>query len=224
MNPTARTWGHRGAQMPDALLLLSVIFLVLLFAGIPVAYTMLLTSAAYFWVLNPAIPASVIAHKAIGTISESFVLLAVPLFLLAGDLLNACGMTGRLVAFAVAAVGHIRGGPGHAVVVANITMSGMSGSATADAAGIGAIMIPALRKARFRPAYAAALSASAATIGPIIPPSIAMVLYSSMSGVSLGRLLLGGFIPRADHGPVPDGGPLLLARKRRHGEARVPMA
>ncbi len=177
------------------LLLVSALFLVLLFAGIPVVYTMILTSASYFFFLNPAVAATVIPQRAITTVSESFVLLAVPLFLLAGELLNACGMTGRLVAFAVSAVGHIRGGLGHAVVLSNVIMAGMSGSATADAAGIGAIMIPSLKRAGFRPAYSAALSASAATIGPIIPPSVAMVLYSSMSGVSLGRLLLAGVIP-----------------------------
>src|SRR4029453_18962121 len=86
--------------------------------------------------------ATVIAQRSIGQLSESFTLLAVPLFLLAGNLLNASDMTGRLVAFAVAVIGHIRGGLGHAVVVANVIMSGMSGSATSDAAGIGASMTP----------------------------------------------------------------------------------
>jgi C4-dicarboxylate transporter DctM subunit len=100
-----------------------------------------------------------------------------------------------LVAFSLAIVGHIRGGIGHAVVVANIVMAGMSGSASADAAGIGSMMIPALREAKFRAPFAAVLCASAATIGPIIPPSIPMVIYSSLTGVSLGRLLLAGILP-----------------------------
>ena len=101
-------------------------------------------------------------------VSESFVPLAVPLFLLAGNLLNASGMTGRLVQFAVALVaGAHQRRLGHAVVVANVIMSGMSGSATADAAGIGSIMIPALKRAGFRPATSSALTASAATLGPI---------------------------------------------------------
>jgi tripartite ATP-independent transporter DctM subunit len=181
--------------MDNVLLGVSVVFLVLLFCGIPVVYGMILTAAAYFFVLNPGIPATVIAQRSIGQLSESFTLLAVPLFLLAGNLLNASQMTGRLVAFAVALIGHIRGGLGHAVVVANVVMSGMSGSATSDAAGIGSIMIPSLVKAGFKPSYAAALTASAATLGPIIPPSIAMVLYASLANVSLGRLLLAGFLP-----------------------------
>ena len=181
--------------MDSLLLPLTVTFLVLIFASVPVAYSMLLSAATYFYLLNPSIPATAIPQRAIGMLSESFTLLAIPLFLLAGSLLNACGMTARLVAFSVAVVGHIRGGLGHAVVVSNVVMSGMSGSATADAAGIGSIMIPALKRAGFRASTAAALTASAATIGPIIPPSIAMVVYSSLSGVSVGRLLLAGAIP-----------------------------
>ncbi len=179
----------------DNLLVITGVFLLVLFSGIPVVYGMILTAATYFFILNDNIPATLIAQRSIGQLSESFTLLAVPLFLLAGNLLNASDMTRRLVAFAVALVGHIRGGLGHAVVVANVVMSGMSGSATSDAAGIGAIMIPSLKKAGFKPAYAAALPASAATLGPIIPPSIAMVLYASLANVSLGRLLLAGFIP-----------------------------
>ena len=181
--------------MESVLLLLGVIFLALIFLGIPVAYAMILTAAAHFYVLSPGLSPTVIAQRPVGLISESFTLLAVPLFLLAGNLLNACGMTARLVAFSVALVGHVRGGLGHAVVVANVIMAGMSGSATADAAGIGSIMIPSLIRAGFSPRAAAALTASAATLGPIIPPSVAMVLYASLSNVSLGRLLLAGFLP-----------------------------
>ncbi|MBA2447270.1 MAG: TRAP transporter large permease [Chloroflexi bacterium] len=181
--------------MDSPLVALSAVFLVLIFVGVPVGYSMILTSASYLYLINPGMPPTLIAQRPIGMVAESFTLLAVPLFLLAGNLLNACGMTERLVAFAVAAVGHVRGGLGHAVVVANVVMSGMSGSATADAAGIGSIMIPSLKKAGFSAASSAALTASAATIGPIIPPSVAMVLYSSLSNVSLGRLLLAGVIP-----------------------------
>ena len=156
-------------MMESVLLLLGVIFLVLIFVGIPVGYAMILTAAAHFYVLSPGLSPTVIAQRPVGLISESFTLLAVPLFLLAGNLLNACGMTARLVAFSVALVGHVRGGLGHAVVVANVIMAGMSGSATADAAGIGSIMIPSLIRAGFSPRAAAALTASAATLGPDHP-------------------------------------------------------
>ena len=181
--------------MESVLPILAVAFLVLIFAGVPVGYSMVLTAAVHFYVLSPGMSATVIAQRPVGLISESFTLLAVPLFLLAGNLLNACGMTARLVAFSVALVGHVRGGLGHAVVVSNVVMSGMSGSATADAAGIGSIMIPSLIRAGFSRRAAAALTASAATLGPIIPPSVAMVLYASLANVSLGRLLLAGFLP-----------------------------
>jgi len=181
--------------MFSPLVLLTLAFLALLLVGIPVAYTMVLTAALYFFVLNTLIPPTVIAQQTITAVSESFTLLAVPLFLLAGSLLNKSGMTERLVAFALAFIGHIRGGLGHAVVVANVLMAGMSGSATSDAAGLGAIMIPALKKAGYRPADAAALTAASATLAPIIPPSIAMVIYANLSGVSLGRLMLAGVFP-----------------------------
>jgi tripartite ATP-independent transporter DctM subunit len=179
----------------SGLVIVVIVFLVLIMIGIPVGYAMVLTSGAYFFFINPLIPSTVIAQQTLGAISESFSLLAVPLFLLAGGLLNKSGMTDRMVAFALALVGHIRGGLGHAVVVSNVMMSGMSGSAASDAAGVGSIMIPALKKAGYKAADAAALNAAAATLAPIIPPSIAMVIYASLSNVSLGRLLLAGIIP-----------------------------
>jgi len=171
------------------------IFLLLLFVGIPVAFCFILSAAAYVFLLSSGVPDTIIAARGITLVSESYTLLAVPLFILAARLLNDTGMTDRLVQFAVSAVGHVRGGIGHAVVVANMVMAGMSGSATADAAGIGQAMIPMLRKAGYSAPSAAALTASAATIGPIIPPSVAMVLYASLANVSVGRLLLGGVMP-----------------------------
>jgi tripartite ATP-independent transporter DctM subunit len=177
------------------LLILTVIFVVLIVCEVPVAFAMLLTAGIYFHAVSPDLSATLIPQQAIGLPMESFTLLAVPLFLLAGTLLNETGMTARLVAFSIAIIGFIRGGMGHAVVVANVIMAGMSGSATADAAGIGSMMIPALRRAGFSAGPAAALCAAAATLGPIIPPSISMAIYSSFSNVSLGRLLLGGILP-----------------------------
>jgi tripartite ATP-independent transporter DctM subunit len=179
----------------NSLLVIILVFLALIFISIPVGYAMLVTAGVYFFFLNTGIPATQIAQATLGALSESFTLIAIPLFLLAGALLNRSGMTERIVNFALAIVGHLRGGLGHAVVVANVVMAGMSGSATSDAAGIGSIMIPALKNAGYTPADAAALNAAAATLGPIIPPSIAMVIFSSLSGVSLGRLLLAGVLP-----------------------------
>lgn len=179
----------------EMLVLMMVVFLALLFLGVPVAFSFILAAAGYVYIFGSNVPDTIIAARGITLVSESYTLLAVPLFLLAARLLNEAGMTDRLVAFAIAAVGHIRGGIGHAVVLANMVMAGMSGSATADAAGIGQAMIPVLRKAGYSAPSAAALTASAATIGPIIPPSIALVLYAALASVSLGQLLLAGLVP-----------------------------
>jgi tripartite ATP-independent transporter DctM subunit len=179
----------------ETLVLMMVVFLALLFLGVPVAFSFILAAAGYVYIFGSNVPDTIIAARGITLVSESYTLLAVPLFLLAARLLNDAGMTDRLVAFAIAAIGHIRGGVGHAVVLANMVMAGMSGSATADAAGIGQAMIPVLRKAGYSAPSAAALTASAATIGPIIPPSVAMVLYAALASVSLGQLLLAGLVP-----------------------------
>lgn len=177
------------------LLILTIAFLGLILVGIPVGFSMVLTATLYFSAFNQLIPSTVIAQQTISSMSQSFTLLAVPLFLLAGALLNSSGMTDRMIAFSLALVGHIRGGLAHTVVVANLMMAGMSGSATSDAAGIGSVLIPALKKEGYKPADAAAIVSASATLAPIIPPSIAMVIYSSLSGVSLGRMLLAGVIP-----------------------------
>ncbi|HPZ77032.1 MAG TPA: TRAP transporter large permease, partial [Thermosynergistes sp.] len=126
---------------------------------------------------------------------DSFPLMAVPFFILAGDLMNRGGTTIRLIDFANSLVGHIRGGLAHANVVANMFMAGISGSSVADASAIGSITIPAMEKAGYDRPFSAALTASAATIGPIIPPSIIMVIYGVSVGVSVGGLFAAGFIP-----------------------------
>jgi len=173
-----------------------VVFLFLLFLGVDIVFSFILTGMVYIlFITDIPIQETVLASRGITLVAQSYTILAVPLFILAAALLNESGVTKRLVAFGIALVGNVRGGLGHAVVVSNMFMAGMSGSATADAAGIGKIMIPALTKAGFTPASAAALSASAATLGPILPPSIAMVLYASLADVSLGALLLASVVP-----------------------------
>jgi tripartite ATP-independent transporter DctM subunit len=127
--------------------------------------------------------------------TTSFTLLAIPFFILAGNLMNTGGMTQRLVHFAQCLVGHIRGGLGHVTVITNMIMAGMSGSAVADATGTGVVLIPAMEKAGYPRAFSAALVGSASTIGPIIPPSIPFVIFGSITGTSVGRLFLGGFLP-----------------------------
>jgi len=136
-----------------------------------------------------------IAAQRFVTGTDSFTLLAMPFFILAGHLMNAGGITERLVRLANALVGHFRGGLAQVNVVANMIMAGMSGSAAADAAGSGAVLIPAMTRSGYSPAFAAAVTAAASTVGPIIPPSIPFVVYGVMTGASIGQLFLGGAVP-----------------------------
>lgn len=170
---------------------LFVLWLGLMFGGMPVAYSLGISSAVY--ILGVGENPIFIAQRIVA--APSFVLLAVPFFLLAGNLMNAGGITRRLVEFADVLVGWMRGGLAHVVVVTNMIMAGMSGSAVADATGTGSVLIPALKQGGYPEGYATALVAAAATIGPIIPPSIPMVIYGVTAGVSVGALFLGGIVP-----------------------------
>ncbi len=164
----------------------------LLALGLPVAAAILLVGV--FAVLLAGVPASIIAERMIFGL-DSFLLIAIPLFLFMGNLMNVSGITGRIFAFAGALVGHWRAGLAQVNVVSSVIFSGMSGSALADAAGLGAIEIEAMRKAGYRPAYAAAITAASSTIGPIMPPSIASILYAFIADVSVGRMFLAGIVP-----------------------------
>ena len=170
------------------------LLVLLMFLGIPIAVSMGLTAVLSFVALGiPNLLMMVPQRMYSGT--TSFTLLAIPFFILAGNLMNTGGMTGRLVYFAQCLVGHIRGGLGHVTVVTNMIMAGMSGAAVADAVGTGNILIPAIEKAGYPRVFSAALVGAASTIGPIIPPSIPFVILGSMTGTSVGRLFLGGFLP-----------------------------
>ncbi len=170
-----------------------VLFLLILL-GFPIALCMGLTAVIFFVVLGQAdVLLMLPARMYSGT--TSFTLLAIPFFILAGNLMNTGGMTQRLVRFAQCLIGHIRGGLGHVTVVTNMIMAGMSGSAVADATGTGIILIPAMERAGYPRAFSAALVGAASTIGPIIPPSIPFVIFGSITGTSVGRLFLGGFLP-----------------------------
>src|SRR5512137_3072640 len=171
----------------------AVLFLFILL-GLPIALCMGFTAVIFFVVLGQTdILLMLPARMYSGT--TSFTLLAIPFFILAGNLMNTGGMTQRLVHFAQCLVGHIRGGLGHVTVITNMIMAGMSGSAVADATGTATILIPAMEKAGYPRSFSAALVGAASTIGPIIPPSIPFVLFGSITGTSVGRLFLGGFLP-----------------------------
>ncbi|WP_445680723.1 TRAP transporter large permease [Radicibacter daui] len=173
-------------------LLFAALFFGLLILGMPVAYTMLASSAVY--ILVTGLPEVQLTMRASGGI-DSFSLLAIPMFLLAGNLMNGMGVTERIFAFAGVLVRHITGGLGHVNVVASVIFAGMSGSAVADAGGLGAVEIKAMKQAGYTERFSAAVTAASATIGPIIPPSITLVVYGFLAEESVGRLFLGGAIP-----------------------------
>lgn len=126
---------------------------------------------------------------------DTFSLLALPYFILAGELMSRGGLSKKLVYFAEVVVGHLRGGLGHASIVSSMIFAGVSGSSTADTSAIGSILIPSMKERGYKPGFAAALVACAGTIGAIIPPSMTMIVYGSMTGVSIGSMFLGGIIP-----------------------------
>jgi len=175
-----------------------VIFLITLFGlagiGTPVGYSIISASIMYFTFGD--LDVALAGEKILQGLYKSFVLLAVPLFITAANIMNAGTITDRLLNFCIAVVGRFKGGLGHVNVVASLIFSGMSGSAVADAAGIGKIIIGMMTKdGRYSRGYAAAITAASATIGPIIPPSIPMVLYSVISDTSIGYLFLAGIVP-----------------------------
>ncbi len=162
--------------------------------GTPIGYAILIASIAYLTVAGMDI--ALASEKILQGLLRSFVLLAVPLFIVAANIMNAGSISDRLLKFCVALVGRFRGGLGHVNVVASLIFSGMSGSAVADAAGIGKIIIEMMAKTgHYTRGYAAAITAASATIGPIIPPSIPMVLYALVSDQSIGALFLAGIVP-----------------------------
>jgi tripartite ATP-independent transporter DctM subunit len=161
-------------------------------AGVPIAITLIILGLAGVWLAG--IPMNIVVQRMVFGL-DSFTLLAIPMFLLMGNLMNVTGVTDRIFAFASAMVGHWRAGLAHVNVIASGFFSGMSGSAIADAAGLGSVQIKAMRAAGYPPAYAAAITAASATMAPVIPPSIAAILYAYIAEVSVGRMFIGGVIP-----------------------------
>ncbi|MGX5847363.1 TRAP transporter large permease [Mesorhizobium sp. PL10] len=191
--------------------------------GTPVAYSMILAAIVYLAVKGQDL--GLAAEQIIQGLYDGFIILAVPLFIAAANIMNAGTISERLLQFCMAIVGRLRGGLGYVNVVANLIFSGMSGSAVADAAGLGKIIIEMMtRNGRYPRGYAAAITAAASTIGPIIPPSIPMVMYALVSGASIGFLFLGGILPGLLMGAVLIGLNAWLARKRDFAvEEAVPL-
>ncbi len=167
---------------------------ILAVLGLPIGHAMIASSILYLWLAG--LDMGTAAEQLLNGLYNSYVLLAVPLFLFAAELMNAGTMSERLLRFCNAAVGRFRGGLGHVAVMQGVIFAGISGSAIADVAGIGRIVIKMMTTGnRYPTAYAAAITAAAAVIAPIIPPSIPMVLFALVSDASIGFLFLGGIIP-----------------------------
>jgi len=175
-------------------LLLVGTMLILLAAGVPVAFAIGLATAVTF-VAGPLAVSPMVQAQMTLSGADSFILLAVPFFIFAGELMNAGGITRRLIAFAEAVVGAIRGGLAYVVVIVNMIMAGVSGAAIADAAAVGSVMVPSMVRSGYRRGFAGAVNAAAATIGPVVPPSVGFIIYASLSGQSVGKLFLAGAIP-----------------------------
>ncbi|WP_039862797.1 TRAP transporter large permease [Planococcus donghaensis] len=172
--------------------LLFVSFIALIFLGVPVAFSLGL--ASFIYLMMAGIPLNIIPQRMFGGLN-SFVLLCIPGFILAGNLMNAGGITQRIIKFANDLFGHIRGGLGLANVGASMGFAGISGTALADTASIGSILIPAMKKEGYGSGFSAAVTASSSTVGPIIPPSLPMIIVGTLASLSIGDLFLAGALP-----------------------------
>ncbi len=161
--------------------------------GVPIGFSLLLSGAALMWHLNMFDP-QILAQNVIEG-ANSFPLLAIPFFMLAGEIMNAGGLSRRIVNFAMTLVGHVRGGLGYVGIMAAVIMAALSGSAVADAAALSALLLPMMKRAGYNPARSAGLLSSAAIIAPIIPPSIGFVIFGVAANVSISRLFMAGIAP-----------------------------
>lgn len=174
----------------DVLLSTLAVFLLL---GIPIAYALGLSGLCYFWVHQPALT-SVLAPRLLAGM-DSYAMIALPLFILMGLIMNAGGITSRLIDFSMLFVGRLRGGLGAVNVLASMVFGGISGSSVSDTASVGAALIPAMIKKGYSPRFACGITVASSTMGMVIPPSVPMIIYALVSEQSVGKLFLGGLIP-----------------------------
>jgi tripartite ATP-independent transporter DctM subunit len=191
-----------------------LILLLVIVVGSPIAYAIGLFSAMVFFLIT-GVPLKVVPQMMTSAVN-SFPLMAIPFFMLAGALMNTAGITRRLFEFANCLVGHITGGLGHVNVVASMLFAGMSGSAVADAAGLGTVEIEAMTKYGYDRDFSAGITAASATIGPVIPPSIIFIIYGVLAEVSIGALFLAGLIPGVMMGLALMVRIYFMARKRNY--------
>ncbi|WP_226781371.1 TRAP transporter large permease [Oceaniglobus trochenteri] len=177
----------------ELVLLMMIIIGVCIAIGVPIGVSLMAASAAVL-VIEPHLTVFMLARRFYSSL-DSFVLLAVPLFLLAGSLMNETGITERLIRFAYAIVGHFRGGLAHINIVVSMLFAGVSGSSTADTAGVGAVLIPAMGRKGYSQSVAVAITAASSVLGAIIPPSIFFVIWGAITGTSVAQLFAAGIIP-----------------------------
>jgi C4-dicarboxylate transporter, DctM subunit len=191
--------------------------------GLPIGLSMLASSIMYLMITGQDM--GIAAEQVLQGLNNSYTLLAIPLFILAAEIMNMGSLTDRLLNFCNAIVGRFRGGLGHVNIMSSLIFSGMSGSAIADAAGVGRLVINMMtRDGRYTPAYASAVTAASAVIGPIIPPSIPLVLYGLISDASIGFLFMAGIVPGLILGAVLMAMNAYLAKVRNFPvEAAVPL-
>lgn len=170
-----------------------LLFLMFIFLGVPIAFSMGMFVLVYF-LIEPTIPFEVIPLVMVQA-SNSFVFIAIPFFIFAGELMNASGITDKIFTFAIKLVGHITGGLGQVNVLASLIFAGMSGTAIADAAGLGVIEINAMKKSGFDSQFSASITAASSILGPIIPPSNGMIILGGIMGISVAKLFIGAIIP-----------------------------
>lgn len=175
------------------MVLLIISMLLLLVLGVKIAYAIGIASLVYIVCCTDVSPMVVAQQISAG--SDSIVMIALPFFLLAGELMNAGGITHRLVRFAMSLIGSIKGGLSFVVVLTNMIMAAVSGTAIASGAAIGSVMIPSMTEKGYPKGFAGAVNAAAATIGPVIPPSVGFIIYASVSNASVGKLFVAGTIP-----------------------------
>lgn len=175
------------------LVVIFVCMLMLVFLGVPILLSIAAVSLVGIMVIPDLVPA-LMPQKAFAML-DSFSLLALPYFILAGAIMTRGGLSAGLIQFSQTVVGHIRGSLGHTAVLSCTAMANISGSSAAEAAAVGSVVIPPMKESGYRPGYAAAVVAAASTIGPIIPPSMTMIIYGSITGVSIGGLFMAGIVP-----------------------------
>jgi tripartite ATP-independent transporter DctM subunit len=175
------------------LIALFISLLILLCIRVPIAFAIGLSSLFSLLIFSD-IPLSILIPRIFNTLNSS-TFLAIPFFMLAGVIMERGGISERLIRFSSSLIGHIRGGLGHVTVLTSMAFAGISGSASADTSAVGSVLIPSMIKKGYPKGYAAALTACAGSLGPIIPPSIIMIIYGSLTGLSIGKLFLAGAIP-----------------------------